>query len=176
MSVAEFPPESQNHVKSDGTKYQVLLGLVYADWCGHCTQLKPVWTSLFTKLKNNNEIGMFAVEDKNITLLKEKIQSIYGVQIEAEGYPTIYKIANGKVEYYNGGRTAEEIEKWAQDSNPVSKPVASESNPVLNPVPVTEHPGKRKKRKTKRSTRKNRKTKSKKTKRIKKSIDFSDFS
>lgn len=46
-------------------------------------------------------------------------------ELKAEGFPTVFKIVDGKLEYYNGGRTAEEIRSWALEREPMPEPPSS---------------------------------------------------
>ena len=49
---------------------------------------------------------------------KEKIPQVNkyvknkGGEVKADGYPTLFKIVNGKVEYFNGMRNYENIKNW----------------------------------------------------------------
>jgi len=39
-----------------------------------------------------------------------------GEKIEVNGYPTMFKIQNGRPEYYGGNRTAAEMYNWVKGS------------------------------------------------------------
>ena len=48
----------------------------------------------------------------------DKLNSKYKTNVAMQGgYPTIYKIVGGKVEYYNGERTENELVSWALKSD-----------------------------------------------------------
>ena len=84
----------------------------YADWCGHCKSLVPMWKKLTDSLVKNNSdenMALVAIESKVhndaiITEIKEKAK--FGI----DGYPTVGAIVfeNGtpKFKSYNGDRTA----------------------------------------------------------------------
>jgi thiol-disulfide isomerase/thioredoxin len=84
----------------------------YADWCGHCKSLVPMWkklTDTLVKSHSNDNMALVAIEsnlhgDAVITEIKEKAN--FGI----DGYPTVGAIVfeNGKPKFksYNGDRSA----------------------------------------------------------------------
>jgi thiol-disulfide isomerase/thioredoxin len=90
----------------------VIVGKVYATWCGYCQQLAPEWSKLKKSMKNvqfveieekqtNKKVQFERKHAKHLNLVNGK------PQLEVNGYPTIFKIhPNRKIEYYNGPRTA----------------------------------------------------------------------
>ena len=101
----------------------IILGKVYATWCGYCQQLAPEWSKLKKSLKN---IHIIDIEEKQINK-KNQFEAKYAKslnlinnnpQLEVNGYPTIFKIhPNRKIEYYNGPRTAQAIKQWVLPRN-----------------------------------------------------------
>jgi thiol-disulfide isomerase/thioredoxin len=98
----------------------VTIGLIYANWCGHCQALKPEWQ----KMKNNimktptykkggykfHEIeDADELKDSKINNINSKLK---GGKLSANGYPTIFKINGGKLQYFEGGRSAGELQNW----------------------------------------------------------------
>jgi len=85
--------------------------------CGHCEMLEQPWNEMKKKVEKK---VMFA-EDIEAGQHEElqKLNKENGSNVEAQGgYPTIYKIKHGgKVEYYNGERTAKELIRWATNKN-----------------------------------------------------------
>ena len=79
----------------------------YAPWCGHCKTLAPHWANAATELKGKMSLGALDATAHG------SIAQEYGVQ----GYPTIKYWAPGsnEPEEYNGGRTAGDIVKWAEE-------------------------------------------------------------
>lgn len=72
--------------------------LVYADWCGHCNRLKPIWNDM--KNEMNGEIIFIDVNEKD-TATVEQLTSQYGIEVSA--YPTVFKInRHGRVSKYDG--------------------------------------------------------------------------
>merc|ERR1712157_296604 len=76
----------------------------YAPWCGHCQRLEPEWKSASAEVheKTGNKVKMGMVDATQ----EQATAQQYGIQ----GYPTIKLFfPDGRVEDYNGGRTANDI-------------------------------------------------------------------
>jgi len=90
----------------------VAYGKIYADWCGHCTALKPEWGKVERELlpmKSNN------FESANKDILIDRFNHIYKTDLQKEvGFPTIFKLTKigGKIETYEGDRNANDIIAW----------------------------------------------------------------
>lgn len=89
--------------------------LVYADWCPHCRTMKPEWNEMKNRLGAN--IETIEIEDSDFDK-DDKIRDIQdrelnGEQLEIFGYPTMFKIQNGRADYYGGNRTADAMTEWA---------------------------------------------------------------
>ena len=99
----------------DNTTEPIVVGLVYANWCPHCTEMKPKWNKMKTELQGDNHYNVIEIEadqpdkQERIAELEKKLN---GKTIDAAGYPTIFKINNGEVEYYDGERSANEMKSW----------------------------------------------------------------
>ena len=90
----------------------ITLGLVYADWCGHCNAFKPEWNIAKDMLKDNSNIKLVEINDKDEN--KDEVMKNIDSTLVASGYPTIFKKVSGKpVEYYQGERNAKDLVKWA---------------------------------------------------------------
>jgi thiol-disulfide isomerase/thioredoxin len=111
-----------NHNKTQKNKPKVLLiGKIYADWCGHCRMLNPEWNKLKYNIQKNGshgyEIRYIEIEQSAEQAKVDKVNKIY-LQNSATklalqgGYPTIFKIVDGNIEYYGGPRKAEAMQKW----------------------------------------------------------------
>jgi len=79
----------------------------YAPWCGHCKTLAPQWADAASQLKGKINLGALDATQHG------SIAQEYGVQ----GYPTIKYFPPGasEPEEYNGGRTASDIVRWAEE-------------------------------------------------------------
>jgi thiol-disulfide isomerase/thioredoxin len=93
----------------------MVVGLVYANWCPHCTQMKPEWNKMKNELQGDNHYNVIEIEadqpdkQERIAELEAKLN---GKTIDAAGYPTIFKLNNGEVEYYDGDRNSNMMKSW----------------------------------------------------------------
>jgi thiol-disulfide isomerase/thioredoxin len=117
------------HKKS--TKNVLHVGKIYADWCGHCQSLQPEWA----RMKNDMKIAMGRslknvhiefVEIGDTPKNKAKGLTVEGMitkynerhlpksleKLKGDGYPTLFKTLNGKLEYYTGNRNASSMYSW----------------------------------------------------------------
>ena len=114
------------------SKKDVVVGKIFAEWCGHCVALKPEWAKMKNIMKY--EMGR-SIKDHNINIIEigdTKENKKMGKTVDAMvaefnkthltnlaingGYPTIFKLCNGKMEYFDGPRTSHEIWKWVKES------------------------------------------------------------
>lgn len=117
------------HKKS--TKNILHVGKIYADWCGHCQSLQPEWA----RMKNDMKLAMGRslknvhvefVEIGDTPKNKAKGLTVEGMitkyngkhlpnsveKLKGDGYPTLFKLLNGKLEYYTGNRDAKSMYTW----------------------------------------------------------------
>jgi thiol-disulfide isomerase/thioredoxin len=115
-----------SHTRKQHKHKPVIIGLVYADWCGHCNALKPEWEAFKTAVKKDrklsNKCSVFEVEDSD-SMKSAKLASmnkrIKGGEIQVNGFPTLFKISGGEVQYFQGGlRNAATLLEWAKQSSP----------------------------------------------------------
>lgn len=136
----------------------ILVGKVYANWCGHCKNLKPIWNELKRSLKKKmKSLGLkidFVEIEESETKKMERFKK-WNPDLEVNGYPTIFKKKKGgKIEYYNQDRELEKMQNWILDKN------QEKEQPSL-------FGGKSKKMKTTKKTRAKRSKTEKKEKRTK---------
>jgi len=91
----EITSETIDKEVKSGTK----LVLFYADWCGHCKKIKPVWDETADEV-NTDEIKMIKVNCGEGTSADQAVMKKYSI----DGYPTIIKFVNGKAQLYQGER------------------------------------------------------------------------
>ena len=92
---------------------QTVVGKLYMDQCGHCVALEEPWAQMKKKVGGKVMVAddIESAETGKLDELNQKHGSEVAVQ---GGYPTIYKInKGGKVDYYNGERTAAKLVSWA---------------------------------------------------------------
>jgi len=98
-----------------------VIGKIYAEWCGHCTALAPKWNKLTKILRKKipkRQLIISNIESENVeTGLSTLNQSYLSNSDEKvavqDGYPTIFKIVNNKIHYYEGPRELAPMLKWA---------------------------------------------------------------
>ena len=88
----------------------IIVGKVYADWCGHCQTLKPKWEQL-KEILPKGRVQTIEIEETE-TDKRAKFEKKYKKTINMRGYPTIFKMVNGKIEYYSGPREPEDMKRW----------------------------------------------------------------
>ena len=101
----------KNHTK----KKTIVVGKVYAEWCGHCQMLKPEWKKMKNHIntkKGNVNVMFVEIEEKEMNNKLKRLEKKHGVSVSANGYPTLFRINNGQVAYYNGNRTYEKMADW----------------------------------------------------------------
>jgi len=119
---------SNNHEKP-----KVVIGLIYANWCPHCQSLKAEngpWEQMKMDL-NEPQYEYVEIEDSQ----PDKMQRIEEINrrlndhtLEVNGYPTIFRIRGGNIDYYNGDRTADEMKKWFINENEMKGGCGCENN------------------------------------------------
>ena len=100
-------------------KPQITLGLVYAEWCGHCQTLKPEWAKMKDVISANDKLReqceILEIESSEPTM-NDKIGKInadlFGEKLEIIGYPTIFLKKDGKLEKYEGMRSSDDLLSW----------------------------------------------------------------
>ena len=71
---------------------------MYAEWCGHCVQLKPTWSKLATRLKGKAKVA---------TIDAAKYPQ-FNQLFKVTGYPTIVFIPQGiSAKYFQDKRKEE---------------------------------------------------------------------
>jgi thiol-disulfide isomerase/thioredoxin len=106
-------------LKNFKKKPKIIIGLIFANWCGHCQRLKPEWKNMKNKIKSSktsHKTHFIEIEDSDIKK-DSKINKINthlkkGPKLTVNGYPTIFKISGGNLEYYKGQRGENELRQW----------------------------------------------------------------
>ena len=93
-----------------------VFGHVYSDSCGFCKQMEPEWKKM-TELLTETRKGIIIIDiGENYTENLKQINDDYKVNLEANGFPTIYRIlfvgGRNVLEYYKGERTADLMMTW----------------------------------------------------------------
>lgn len=101
--------------KQSASKKGPIIALIYADWCGHCRHLKPIWHKMKNKIKHHpffKEGTIVEIEDSDPAKDHKMKQIDHSIQVN--GFPTIIKKRNPNqsVEYYNGNRNENDLIQW----------------------------------------------------------------
>jgi len=119
----KFNKTIKNRYNKSGNKRKFIgesktvIGKIYANWCGYCQMMQNDWEKMKTDLAKGGSFEIFDIEQKNekdgINNVNEKYlkKSLTKVGLQG-GYPTLFKIKNGKLSYFNGERTYDAMKKW----------------------------------------------------------------
>ena len=105
----DFPLEKDVIILTDSTfdkaveKYENLLVLFYAPWCGHCKKFHPEYEKAATTLRKEN-LYLAKVDATVEKKLAEKF--------EIQGFPTVKLFIKGQPIEYTGGRKESEVINW----------------------------------------------------------------
>lgn len=93
-----------------------VVGKIYSNGCGHCVAMENPWDDLKNSLKEKivfKDIEASSNMDAELKTLNETYLNGSEQKVSLQqGYPTIYKIDNGKVSYYDGIRETEPMKSW----------------------------------------------------------------
>lgn len=111
----------------------LIIGKITADWCGHCQHLQPKWEIMEKEIINecspiresdnvmyldnhNNKIQFYKINSENQEEPIQKLNNTYllnsNEKLEANGYPTIFKINGNQLQYYQGEREPQPMKQW----------------------------------------------------------------
>lgn len=97
----------------------VTIGLIHANWCGHCRNLMPIWNKMRSNIDRKSyrpPPQYMMVEHSNLGELdrfnNENSEYLSGQRVQHDGFPTIFKIRDGKIDYYKESRDPDSLEKW----------------------------------------------------------------
>lgn len=87
-------------------------GLIYADWCGHCNALKPAWSQLKKHIHTTHEIieieSSEPTLDEQVSMINQRLKRDSDALV-VRGFPTIFKVDNNNLSYYNGDRSVDDM-------------------------------------------------------------------
>ena len=89
---------------------------IHSKKCGYCIQMNPEWEKMKDLLKGGNvDIHEFETtyDAEKLKKFNAELKNKFNKELEYDGVPTLARISGGKIDYYKGERTAEEMKKWA---------------------------------------------------------------
>lgn len=99
----------------------IVIGKIYANWCGACNALKPEWEKMRKILSlKRRPLEWVEIEESEVKEKLSELKKKYGVDVSYTGYPTIFTIKDGQVKYYNGDRSAHKMADWYMNGGPES--------------------------------------------------------
>ena len=103
--------------RKNRTSVPVTIGKIWAKWCPHCITLIPAWDKMKKLIHKNSKVEpqYMEVEESELYKIQQFNQTNpNGTFVDsARGYPTIYKIVGGRVDYYAGEREPKKMAAWA---------------------------------------------------------------
>lgn len=110
-------PEEPQHPKQHSPG-DFIVGKIYATWCGHCVALEPKWKKMTNQLHKQKKVTIVEIEsetmESDLAVLNNTHLPNSDQKVELNGgYPTIFKIVDGKISYYEGPREVNPMLKWA---------------------------------------------------------------
>jgi thiol-disulfide isomerase/thioredoxin len=87
---------------------------LYADWCGHCKTLAPIWTQLEAEVKSkfgNPSLAIVSIQDAAFPKFKNNAMNDFykNILADVKGYPTVGVIINKKFIAYEGHREMKDM-------------------------------------------------------------------
>jgi thiol-disulfide isomerase/thioredoxin len=127
-------PEEQHDemLLEGGRKPDWIVGRIFADWCGHCVQMKDTWNRLKKDMKNkkNGSVVLIDIQDMEMGYKLPKINKTYfqkgDAGVKSSGFPTIFmfRVSNpgNTLEYYKGARDYLSMKTWIENKMRRRKP------------------------------------------------------
>jgi thiol-disulfide isomerase/thioredoxin len=113
-------PSASRKTKKNHRKPTIVVGKLHAHWCMHCVALAPEWKkmkNILNSIKHTYNLVFEEIEQAQEKLKVLRVNNTHLARSSKKlsvqgGYPTLFKIKNGKIEYYNGERYAAPMAKW----------------------------------------------------------------
>lgn len=91
-----------------------VVGRIYSDSCGFCVAMKDDWEKMKNRIANKKNVEFVDIEAQE---MNEKLNMLNTRGLSEKvaiqrGFPTLFKIHRGKVEYYEGERSADAMYHW----------------------------------------------------------------
>jgi hypothetical protein len=99
-------------------KKTLLIGKMYANWCGHCNTLKPEWAKMegeIRQMPQMRHIAFIAIEESEKNKLNKFKSNPKYASLTVSGYPTIFSHNGQGFNYYRGQRDANSLKQWVMN-------------------------------------------------------------
>lgn len=91
----------------------VVIGKIYSNGCGHCQAMAQAWDKMKGKL-DSNKFDVWDIEASEEPVKRIEFKQKHNIDLVSNGYPTIFKIIDGKQIDYNGERDVDSLLTWAE--------------------------------------------------------------
>jgi len=127
------PPQQHDEMLLEGgRKPDWIVGRIFADWCGHCVQMKDMWNRLKKdmKKKKGGAVVLIDIQDMEMGYKIPKLNKTYfqkgDAGVKSSGFPTIFmfQVSNpgNTLEYYKGARDYLSMKSWIENKTRRIKP------------------------------------------------------
>lgn len=120
------PPHNKHNITHKRKpQITVVYGKLHSITCGHCITLEPIWKKVDDHFKHHNSkfphsrvmYKEVAIENSHLGVGITEANNTYlsnsPTKIESPmGFPTIFRIYDGKLEYFNGNREYNTLVRW----------------------------------------------------------------
>ena len=99
-------------LKGKVNKDDLCMIMVYADWCPHCVDAKPVYDEIVNESVNINFFKINGSGKNSRNTEKELMKRINVILDDFQGFPSFYFFRNGKkIGKHSGQNTKDELKK-----------------------------------------------------------------
>lgn len=109
----------------------VVYGKLHSKMCGHCIALEPTWDEMVDYFEHHNSKSPHSrviykevsIESSELGVGIAEVNNTYlsnsSTKMESPmGFPTIFRIYDGKLEYFNGNRDFNTLVRWVSRDSP----------------------------------------------------------